>query len=91
MAQLPDWLEQLMVKAHHHLNSAISRRPSNATIGSWAGFLFCCFVVYAFFSDGDFSFLLTFAGITRAFAMMLLIVKMQGQRSAAGVSLKARL
>ena len=36
MAQLPDWLEQLMVKAHHHLNSAISRRPSNATIGSWA-------------------------------------------------------
>lgn len=81
--------EALMLKANRLVNRAISGRPSNSTIGSWAGFFLFCFMVYAFFSDGDFSFLLTFAGITRAFAFMLLILRMQGQRSAGGVSLKS--
>ena len=43
---------------------------------------------YHVFSDGDFSFLLTFGSFVRAFAFGILIFKAFSQKSVAGLSLK---
>jgi len=44
--------------------------------------------VYHFLSDGDFSFLMTLGSVFRALAFIILVYKIQSQRSASGVSLK---
>ena len=61
---------------------------SNAMIASWVGFFSVSLVVYFMFSDGDFSFLLTYASLMRSFGLVLLVAKIQRTRSAAGVSAK---
>lgn len=55
----------------------------------WCSFLVASFVVYWFFSSGDFSFLLTFAAFMRCFGFGLLNAKMWGQKTAKGVSIKS--
>lgn len=44
--------------------------------------------VYHLLSDGDFSFLLTLGGLARLFGFCFLLIKMQSERNASGVSLK---
>lgn len=67
----------------------IGQRPSNGTVASWGCFFTASLMVYYFFSDGDFSFLLTYAGIARVFGLLLLNAKIETSKNAAGVSLKA--
>jgi len=57
-------------------------------LAPWLAFGFASFVVYMAFSDGDFSFLLTYGSLTRCFAVLLLVAKLQSSRSATGVSAK---
>ncbi|CAM9176733.1 unnamed protein product, partial [Phaeothamnion confervicola] len=63
-------------------------RKMNATIGTWFGFFLAAFLVYRYFSDGDFSFLMTFAAFTRTFGFALLNARMFLKKHAKGVSLK---
>jgi len=50
---------------------------------------FCAILfLYHFVSDGDFSFLLTLGGLTRAVAFIMLLVKFKTEKSGAGVSVK---
>lgn len=55
---------------------------------SWLGFFCVSLVVFMTMSDGDFSFLLTYASLTRCFGLLLLLAKLQRTKSAAGVSVK---
>lgn len=57
-------------------------------LAPWLGFFLLSSVVYLAFSDGDFSFLLTYASLTRCFGITLLVAKMQRSRSGAGLSAK---
>jgi len=64
------------------------KRPSNGMLLSWAGFLTLSFLVYYMLSDGDFSFLLTYAACCRSFAMFLLNFRMFTSNSGSSVSSK---
>jgi ER lumen protein retaining receptor len=63
-------------------------RKMNADIALWAGFFTFGFFIYSFFSDGDFSFLMTYAALARAFGFGLLLVRMFIKQHAKGVSRK---
>ena len=65
-----------------------SSAKSSAMLAPWLGFFLLSTVVYLAFSDGDFSFLLTYAALTRCFGITLLVYKMQRSKSAAGLSAK---
>jgi hypothetical protein len=60
----------------------------SSMLAPWLGFLLGSLVVYMAFSDGDFSFLLTYASMTRCFGISLLVAKMVMSKSAAGLSAK---
>jgi len=57
-------------------------------IVAWAAFFTLSTFVYALASDGDFSFLLTYAACCRAFGFFLLCFRMYGSKSGSSVSLK---
>jgi hypothetical protein len=57
-------------------------------LGPWLAFLLLSLFVWMAFSDGDFSFLLTYASLTRCFAVTVLVTKLQQSKSAKGVSAK---
>lgn len=64
-------------------------RPSPAIVVAWAVFLTLSFIIYGWTSDGDFSFLLTYAACCRAFGLFLLNFRMYASKSGASVSLKS--
>mmetsp|Transcript_217 Transcript_217/g.254 ORF Transcript_217/g.254 Transcript_217/m.254 type:complete len:306 (+) Transcript_217:78-995(+) len=64
-------------------------RPSPAMIIAWGVFLTLSFAVYSFCSDGDFSFLLTYAACCRSFGFFLLNFRMYASKSGSSVSLKS--
>ncbi|KAJ1446369.1 ER lumen protein retaining receptor-domain-containing protein [Pelagophyceae sp. CCMP2097] len=66
----------------------VMMKVSNGMIASWVAFFSCSLIVYFLFSDGDFSFLLTYAAMLRCFGFMLLVAKIQRSKSAAGISAK---
>jgi len=57
-------------------------------LAPWLAFGMLSLVVYGAFSDGDFSFLLTYASLTRCFAVTLLVAQLQQSKSASGISSK---
>ncbi|CAM9750277.1 unnamed protein product [Chrysoparadoxa australica] len=63
-------------------------RKMHNQIGVWFGFFTAAFALYTMFSDGDFSFLMTFAAFTRTFGFALLNVRMFIKKHAKGVSRK---
>lgn len=65
---------------------SLNKHKKNITI--WSGFFVFVVFCYHLFSDGDFSFLLTFGSCIRAFAFGILIYKAMSQKSVAGLSLK---
>jgi len=54
----------------------------------WGGFTVVAFVVFMFFSDGDFSFLLTLSSMLSMFSFLMVVISIQMNESCAGVSLK---
>lgn len=66
-----------------------SARPSAGMVIAWASFFTLSMVVYSVASDGDFSFLLTYAACMRAFGFFLLNLRMFASKSGASVSLKS--
>eukprot|EP00451_Oxyrrhis_marina_P013429 CAMPEP_0204327518 /NCGR_PEP_ID=MMETSP0469-20131031/12648_1 /ASSEMBLY_ACC=CAM_ASM_000384 /TAXON_ID=2969 /ORGANISM="Oxyrrhis marina" /LENGTH=285 /DNA_ID=CAMNT_0051309757 /DNA_START=12 /DNA_END=869 /DNA_ORIENTATION=- len=54
---------------------------------AWGGLLFGVIVVFWFFSDGDFSFLLTLASLISMFGFLMVAVKVSSSKSCKGVSL----
>jgi len=58
-------------------------RPSPAMILAWSGFFTLSLFVYSLCSDGDFSFLLTYAACCRSFGFFLLNFRMFMSKSGA--------
>jgi hypothetical protein len=58
-------------------------RPSPAMIIAWGAFFTLSFMIYSLCSDGDFSFLLTYAACCRAFGFFLLNLRMYSSKSGA--------
>lgn len=56
-------------------------RPSPTMIIAWGVFFTLSFAVYSLCSDGDFSFLLTYAACCRAFGFFLLNLRMYASKS----------
>jgi len=52
----------------------------------WVGLLVAIIVVYAFFSEGDFSFLLTLSGIVQMFGFFIIAINAYTTRSVSGLS-----
>lgn len=77
-----------MERVHDKLamSALIVKHKANLTI--WSACFAVIFFCYHLFSDGDFSFLLTFGSFVRAFAFAILIFKALSQKSVAGLSLK---
>jgi len=65
----------------------LAANPSKETF-VWIGLFAVALFVYLIFSSGDFSFLLTLSAITRMFGVGFLNVKVWGENSFKGVSLK---
>uniref|UniRef100_A0A7S2GHT0 ER lumen protein-retaining receptor n=1 Tax=Octactis speculum TaxID=3111310 RepID=A0A7S2GHT0_9STRA len=63
-------------------------KPSKTVVVSWIAFFFVSLLIYKMLSDGDFSFLLTYASVCRCFAFIILNIKMFTSNSASSVSLK---
>mmetsp|Transcript_32730 Transcript_32730/g.86499 ORF Transcript_32730/g.86499 Transcript_32730/m.86499 type:complete len:299 (-) Transcript_32730:41-937(-) len=63
-------------------------KPSSTVVAAWGIFFFCSLLVFKLLSDGDFSFLLTYAAVCRCFAFVILNIKMYTSNSASSVSLK---
>ncbi|GLD98502.1 hypothetical protein PINS_up007199 [Pythium insidiosum] len=59
-----------------------------SNIALWSGFFVAVLFCYHLFSDGDFSFLMTFGSFVRAFGFGVLIFKAFSQKSVSGLSLK---
>lgn len=55
----------------------------------WCAFVLVAMFIYWLFSDGDFSFLMTCASLTRGFAFAVLMANMMVKKHARGVSLKS--
>ncbi|CAK4081390.1 unnamed protein product [Aphanomyces euteiches] len=75
-----------MVKDKPAMAGILARHKGN--IALWTGFFAFVVFSYHFFSDGDFSFLMTFGAFVRAFGFGILIFKSLTQKSVAGLSLK---
>lgn len=63
-------------------------QKNKANISLWSALFVAVLFCYHVFSDGDFSFLLTFGSFVRAFAFVILIYKAITQKSVTGLSLK---
>ncbi|RHY08701.1 hypothetical protein DYB25_002824 [Aphanomyces astaci] len=75
-----------MVKGKPAISGALARHKGN--ISAWTGLFAFVLFSYHFFSDGDFSFLMTFGAFVRAFGFGILIFKSLTQKSVSGLSLK---
>lgn len=64
-------------------------RPSPAMFINWVGFFTLSMLIYTVGSDGDFSFLLTYAACCRSFGFFILNFRMYASKSASSVSLKS--
>ncbi|KAK8829004.1 hypothetical protein WA538_001005 [Blastocystis sp. DL] len=73
--------------SHFDFKKYLIANRSNVLL--WIGLALTVMVVFHFFSDGDFSFLLTLASMTSAFGFILVLVKCYFSRSVAGISLKS--
>ncbi|VWU53177.1 ER lumen protein retaining receptor 1, putative, partial [Hepatocystis sp. ex Piliocolobus tephrosceles] len=60
----------------------------STSIKIYCFFLFLVFIFYHLFSDGDFSFLLTLSSVISMFSFLMVFIKIEMNRSCAGVSLK---
>jgi len=60
----------------------------NFTVLAWGIFLTVSLLCFYLFSDGDFSFIMTYASMVRFFAFAVLVFKMLWGKSSQGVSLK---
>ncbi|CRG95029.1 ER lumen protein retaining receptor 1, putative [Plasmodium gallinaceum] len=60
----------------------------SSSIKIYCFFLFLVFIFYHLFSDGDFSFLLTLSSVISMFSFLMVFVKIEMNKSCAGVSLK---
>ncbi|CAN0108418.1 unnamed protein product, partial [Discosporangium mesarthrocarpum] len=63
-------------------------RKQHANIMMYFGFFTLTFAIFSFFSDGDFSFLMTYAALTRMFGFGVLVMRMLTKKHARGVSKK---
>ena len=64
-------------------------KANRSNVIMWCSFAVFVMFIYHFFSDGDFSFLLTLGSIISAFGFTLVLVKSFYSKSVAGVSLKS--
>eukprot|EP00752_Nemacystus_decipiens_P002556 g2397.t1 len=64
-------------------------RKQHMNIVLWFGFFTMSFLVFCLFSDGDFSFLMTYASLTRGFGFAVLLGLMLTKKHARGVSMKS--
>mmetsp|Transcript_21353 Transcript_21353/g.65181 ORF Transcript_21353/g.65181 Transcript_21353/m.65181 type:complete len:293 (-) Transcript_21353:527-1405(-) len=69
------------------MKGGLSKHTTNISI--WGGFFLFSFVVYRLVSNGDFSFLLTYAALMRTFSFALLNYKMFASGSCRGISVKS--
>ncbi|SBS86074.1 ER lumen protein retaining receptor 1, putative [Plasmodium ovale wallikeri] len=60
----------------------------SASIKIYCFFLLLVFIFYHLFSDGDFSFLLTLSSVISMFSFLMVFLKIEMNKSCAGVSLK---
>mmetsp|Transcript_14628 Transcript_14628/g.45998 ORF Transcript_14628/g.45998 Transcript_14628/m.45998 type:complete len:287 (+) Transcript_14628:131-991(+) len=67
----------------------LEKQRKSGMLPAWIGFVVLSLFVFVAFSDGDFSFLLTYASLLRCFGLMLLVLKLRRSGSAAGVSAKS--
>lgn len=58
------------------------------TVNCWGGFVALVLLVFFFFSNGDFSFLLTLSSLVGMFAFLVVVMKVESEKTAKGVSLK---
>ncbi|PHJ16835.1 er lumen protein retaining receptor, partial [Cystoisospora suis] len=58
------------------------------SLQAWIGFIVVVLVVYHLFSDGDFSFLMTLSSLISMFSFLMVVYKIEVNKSSAGVSLK---
>ena len=70
----------------HKIMKYLQRNSS--TVVAWGIFFTVSLLVYFVFSNGDFSFILTYAAFVRLFAFILLIMKLFKSNNASGISLK---
>lgn len=67
----------------------LATQKKNGLLPAWIAFVCVSLFVFFAFSDGDFSFLLTYASLFRCFGLLLLVGKLRRTGSAAGVSAKS--
>lgn len=65
------------------------KQRKSGMVPAWIAFICVSLFTFFAFSDGDFSFLLTYASLLRCFGLILLVVKLKRSGSAAGVSAKS--
>eukprot|EP00397_Hematodinium_sp_SG-2012_P043150 GEMP01047900.1.p1 GENE.GEMP01047900.1~~GEMP01047900.1.p1 ORF type:complete len:280 (+),score=30.68 GEMP01047900.1:92-931(+) len=63
-------------------------KDHHEVISVWGPFASAVVVVYCFFSDGDFSFLLTLSSLVNMFSFLMVVIKIETGRTCKGVSLK---
>lgn len=59
-----------------------------ASVQAWTGLFMVLFLIYHLFSDGDFSFLMTVSSLISTFSFLMVLYKLEINKSCAGVSLK---
>eukprot|EP01068_Selenidium_serpulae_P017528 Selendium_serpulae@DN6385_c0_g1_i1.p2 len=60
----------------------------SSSVKAWAAFFGCSVLLFYFFSDGDFSFLLTLSSLIGAMSFLMVAIKIENSRTVTGVSLK---
>eukprot|EP00923_Selenidium_pygospionis_P034232 GHVN01059768.1.p1 GENE.GHVN01059768.1~~GHVN01059768.1.p1 ORF type:complete len:180 (+),score=11.79 GHVN01059768.1:171-710(+) len=63
-------------------------RDHSASVKAWTGFFGAATLLFLFFSDGDFSFLLTLSSLISAMSFLMVVIKIENAKSVTGVSLK---
>jgi hypothetical protein len=58
------------------------------TLVTWGPFMGTCIAIFYLFSDGDFSFLMTFSSIISLFSFLMVASKIENSKSCSGVSLR---
>ncbi|KAK8795996.1 hypothetical protein WA171_003960 [Blastocystis sp. BT1] len=73
--------------SHFDFKKYLKANRSNMLL--WIVMFLVIMITYHFFSDGDFSFLLTLASMTSAFGFILVLIKCYFSKSVAGISIKS--
>lgn len=79
----------LALDAKNVLVSAIADPSKRKSMMLWGGFFLFALAIWATFSSGDFSFLLTFAALWRCFGLMMMNYKVWVGKSVKGISAKS--